>query len=85
MLTIADGNKYQNLLNVMAKAFVESNLSWAEVEEIGYRMASQGRTFTNVVTELKLTQKVSRDMPAMMTMVDKRSIVLARQSKRGRA
>ncbi|OLP17099.1 alpha/beta hydrolase [Leptolyngbya sp. 'hensonii'] len=78
MMTVADGNKYQNLLITMTKAFVESNLTWAEVEEIGYRMA-MGKTFPAVVAELNLTQKVSRDMPAMMTMVDKRSIVQDRQ------
>lgn len=61
----------------MAKAFVESNLTWAEVEEIGYRMGN-GKTFDKVVAELGWQQKVSRDMPAMMTMVDKRAIAIAR-------
>ncbi|UBF24976.1 alpha/beta fold hydrolase [Kovacikia minuta CCNUW1] len=77
MMTKTEGNRWENLLNVMAKAFVESNLTWAEVEEIGYRMGN-GRTFDQVVAELGWQQKVSRDMPAMMTMVDKRAIAIAR-------
>lgn len=79
MMTKAEGNRFQNLLIVMAQAFIESSLTWAEVEEVGYRMA-QGRTFPAVVADLKLTTKSSKDMPAMMTLVDKRAIV----EKRGR-
>lgn len=74
MLTTAEGNHWQNLLIVMTKAFVESNLTWSEVEEIAIRM-TDGRTFNSVVAELNLQSKVSPDMPAMMTMVDKRSIL----------
>ncbi|MBD2020585.1 alpha/beta fold hydrolase, partial [Leptolyngbya sp. FACHB-36] len=77
MMTQAEGNPWAGVLNSMAKAFVESNLTWAEVEEIGYRM-TDGKTFNTVVAELGLQQNVSPDMPAMMTMVDKRSIVEAR-------
>ena len=77
MMTRQEGNQWENLLNVMAKAFVESNLTWAEVEEIGYRM-TEGKPFNQVVAELKLTDRASRDMPAMMTMVDKRAIAIAR-------
>lgn len=83
MMTQADGNQYQNLLIAITKAFVESNLTWAEVEEIGYRM-SQGRTFNAVVAELNLTSKASRDMPAMMTLVDKRAIALDRNPNQAR-
>jgi carboxylesterase len=84
MMIQAEGNQYQNLLNVMAKAYIQSNLTWAEVQEIGYRM-TQGKTFPAVVNELNLSHQVSADMPAMMTMVDKRSIVQARNpSLRGR-
>jgi esterase/lipase len=81
MMTAAEGNPYQDLLITLSKAYIESDLSWAEVQEIGYRM-TQGKTFNQVVAELKLSQRVSRDMPAMMTMVDKRSIVLAREAAR---
>jgi esterase/lipase len=81
MMTASEGNPYEHLLLTMAKAFVESDLSWAEVEEIAYRM-TQGKTFNTVVTELQLAAKASRDMPAMITMVDKRSIVQSRNRPR---
>ncbi|MDJ0702310.1 MAG: alpha/beta fold hydrolase [Leptolyngbyaceae cyanobacterium MO_188.B28] len=78
MMTESEGNKFQNLLNVMAKAYIESDLTWSEVEEIAYRMTKR-KTFKSVVAELNLQDKVSRDMPAMMTMVDKWSIVVSRE------
>lgn len=85
MMTESEGNDYEHLLNTMAKAYIKSDLTWAEVEEIAYRM-TKGRTFDAVVSELKLTEKVSPEMPAMMTMVDKWSIVVKRElgSKRRR-
>jgi carboxylesterase len=64
----------------MTKAYIESDLTWAEVEEIGYRM-TRGKTFDMAVSELNLTAKVSRDMPAMMTMVDKRAIAISRNPR----
>jgi len=73
MMTTLEGNRWQDLLYVMTKAFVESNLTWAEVEEIAYRM-TEGKTFDQVVQELGLQAKCSPDMPAMITMVDKREI-----------
>ncbi len=77
MTTALEGNKWEEVLNIMAKAFVESSLTWAEVEEIGFRM-TEDKTFDQVVAELGVAAKASPDMPAMMTMVDKRAIVLAR-------
>jgi esterase/lipase len=77
MMTKFEGNNWENLLNVMAKAYVQSDLTWAEVEEIAYRMTA-GKTFPQVVAELKLQAKASPDMPAMITMVDKREIVIKR-------
>jgi carboxylesterase len=71
------------LLITIAKAYVESNLTWAEVEEIGDRMA-QGKTFNTVISELNLTERVSPDMLTMMTLVDKKAIVLARNSRQRR-
>jgi carboxylesterase len=78
MMTALEGNRYQHLLNVMIQAFVESNLTWAEVEEIAYRM-TKNRTFNAVVAELGWQAKCSKDMPAMMTMVDKWAIVVKRE------
>ncbi|MEM8808795.1 MAG: alpha/beta fold hydrolase [Cyanobacteria bacterium P01_G01_bin.38] len=85
MMTEAEGNRYINLLNVMAKAYIESDLTWEAVEEIAYRM-TKGRTFNAVVTELGWEARVSPDMPAMITLVDKWSIAAKRQMslQRGR-
>jgi esterase/lipase len=71
MMTFAEGNDYQNLLIAIAKAYVESDLTWAEVEEIGDRIA-QGETFDTVVAKLNLSQRVSPDMVTMMTMRENR-------------
>lgn len=78
MMTEEEGNTYQDLLNVLAMAFIESNLTWAEITEIGYRM-SKGRTFLDVIDELGWQKKASRDMPAVMTMVDKHAISVERE------
>lgn len=74
MLIKEEGTQWENLLNVMVKAYLQSELTWPEVEEIAYRM-TEGKTFDQVVTELDLKDKASPDMPAMITMMDKRSIV----------
>ncbi|MEB3294532.1 MAG: alpha/beta fold hydrolase [Synechococcales bacterium] len=74
MMVKEEGTQWENLLNVMVKAYVQSQLTWAEVEEIAYRM-TEGKTFPRVVQELGLASKASPDMPAMMTMVNKREIV----------
>lgn len=78
MMTAQEGNRYQHLLNVMIQAFVESDLTWAEVEEIAYRM-TKNRTFNAVVADLGWQAKSAKDMPAMMTMVDKWAIVVKRE------
>ncbi len=68
MMTKAEGNDYQNLLIAIAKAYVESDLTWAEVQEIGDRMR-QGYSFNTVVNELHLSQRVSPDLSTMMIIV----------------
>ena len=80
MMTKEEGNQYQDLLITMTQAFVDSDLSWAEVEEIGYRM-TKDRTFNDVVGELELAGRAAPTMPAMMTMVDKWSIAVKRELK----
>jgi esterase/lipase len=77
MMTKAEGNNWENLLNVMAKAFVQSDLTWAEIEEIAYQM-TEGKTCDQAVAALGLKGKASPDLPAMMTMIDKREIVIKR-------
>ncbi|MBD1825296.1 alpha/beta fold hydrolase [Cyanobacteria bacterium FACHB-DQ100] len=77
MMTKAEGNRWESLLNVIAKAFVQSDLTWAEIEEIAYRM-TEGKTCNQAVAELGLTRKASPDLPALITMLDKREIMIKR-------
>lgn len=65
MMTFIEGNKYRNLLIAIAKAYVESDLTWAEIDEIGDRMM-QGKPFSSIVSELNLTGRVSPDLPTMI-------------------
>lgn len=65
MMTFIEGNKYRNLLIAIAKAYVESDLTWAEVDEIGDRMM-QGKPFSSIVSELNLTGRVSPDLSTMI-------------------
>ena len=68
MMTRAEGDNYIELLIAIAKAYVESDLTWAEAEEICSQM-QQGKTFNNVVNELNLNQRVSADLPTLCTLV----------------
>lgn len=68
MMTKAEGNHYQDLLIAIAKAYVESDLTWGEVEELSYRIR-QGKTFNTVVSELNLNQRVSPDLPTILKAV----------------
>ena len=70
MMTQAEGNDHHYLLIAIAKAYVESDLTWAEVEEIGSRMR-QGYSFNTVINQLNLSQRVSPDLPTMMAMFNK--------------
>jgi pimeloyl-ACP methyl ester carboxylesterase len=77
MMAPEEGNQWTNVMNRMVKAYVESTLTWAEIEEIAYRM-TDGKTFPAVVAELDLADRCSPDMPTLMTMIDKRQIVIDR-------
>jgi carboxylesterase len=77
MMAPEEGNRWTSAMNPMVRAYVGSQLSWVEVEEIAFRM-SDGRMFNDVVVELGLAAKCGPDMPAMLTMVDKRQIAIDR-------
>lgn len=81
MLLKAEGNQWENVLNIMTKAYLESKITWAEVEEIAYQM-TEGKTYPQIIKELGFESKVSADLPALITMVDKREIVEARNPSR---
>ncbi len=69
MMTQAEGNKCQDLLIAIAKAFVESDLTWAEIRETVERIR-RGKPFQAGVSELNLSQQ-SPDLAKMMaTMIN---------------
>ncbi len=74
MMTKAEGNKYLAQLITLAKAYVESDLTWIQIQAIAEQML-QGKTFNDVVTQLNLNQQISPDLPVMMTIIDKQSIL----------
>jgi len=81
MMTKAEGNDYQDLVFAVAKAYVGSDVTWQEVEEIAYQMLFLGKTFDTVVQDLGLTQRVCPDLQTLISLLDKPAIVAARQSK----
>ncbi|MBD2123206.1 carboxylesterase [Trichocoleus sp. FACHB-262] len=80
MMTQAEGNDYQNLLITLAKAFVESNLTWSEVLAIGDRLL-HGNTFDGAVAELNLQQRTAAELSVMMALLDLKAIVAAHQAE----
>jgi esterase/lipase len=68
MMTKAEGNEHVNLVIAIAKAYVESDLTWAEVQAIAAGMA-QGKGFNTVVAELNLSQRVSPDLPTILQLM----------------
>lgn len=74
MMTKLEGNSYVGLLNTVAKAYLESDVSWNQVLEIGSRIL-QGENFYNAVNELGLMKKVSPDLSVMLSVMDKQVTV----------
>ncbi|HEY9751172.1 MAG TPA: hypothetical protein V6C63_20985, partial [Allocoleopsis sp.] len=72
-------NQYQNLLITLAKAFVESNLTWAEVLAIGDRLL-HGHTFEDAVAVLNLQARTAPELSVMMAMLDPKAIIAAHQA-----
>ena len=69
MLTMAEGNQHRDLLMAIARAYIESDLTWAEVEAIKERMR-QGDTFTDAIAQLHLQQRVAPELATMMAFID---------------
>ncbi len=75
MTTQAEGNAWESVLSTIAKAYVESDLSWEEITAIALEMLD-GKTCDAAVNDLNFQAKASPDLPAMMTMIDKRQIFI---------
>ncbi len=76
MMTKAEGNKYQDLLITLAKAYVESDLTWDEVIKVGYQIL-QGKTFEAAVSELDLVERVTPDLSVLLAVMDEKMIIEA--------
>lgn len=68
MMTEEEGNHSFALLVSIAKSYVESSLTWAEVESIRDRIR-QGETFDRAISELMLQRRTSPELRTMLTLV----------------
>jgi pimeloyl-ACP methyl ester carboxylesterase len=75
MMTAAEGNAHEQLLIQLAKAYIESDLTWAELRQIALRMAN-GESCATAVKALKLQPRVSPALPTLMTMLDIRQFTI---------
>ncbi len=66
MMTRAEGNPHADLPIAIAKAYVESDLTWNEVTTLS-ECLQQGETLESIATQLNLSQQISHDTPAMLT------------------
>jgi esterase/lipase len=74
MMTKAEGNKYQDLLITLAKAYVESDITWNELIKVGYFIL-QGKTFDVAVNELDLVERVTPDLSVLLAVMDEKMII----------
>jgi esterase/lipase len=68
MMTQEEGNRCLDLLIAIARSYVESDLTWFELEEIRDRV-SEGKTFNSVINELTLECRASPDLQTLTTIV----------------
>ena len=73
MMTKAEGNKYQDLLITLVKAYVESDITWDEVIKIGYQIL-QGKTFDVAVSKLDLVD-ITPDLSVLLAVMDDKLII----------
>ncbi|MGI8504191.1 MAG: alpha/beta hydrolase [Hassallia sp.] len=74
MMTKAEGNKYQDLLITLVKAYVESDITWNELIKVGYQIL-QGKTFEAAVSELDLVDRVTPDLSVLLAVMDDKMII----------
>ncbi|MEB3179377.1 MAG: alpha/beta fold hydrolase [Nostocaceae cyanobacterium] len=80
MMTKQEGNNYPNLLTALTKAFVESDISWNKLIEIGYQIL-EGNTFDNAVNIVNSSQKVDPNVAVLLTVMDNQTIVDGHNTK----
>ncbi len=75
MMTQAEGNNYEQLLVQLAKAYIEADLTWAELKKIALRMAKD-ESCVSAVKVLGLEKRGAAGLPTVMTMLDIRQFVV---------
>ncbi|MDZ8185742.1 MAG: alpha/beta fold hydrolase [Nostoc sp. ChiSLP02] len=66
MMTKLEDNDYEELVITLAKAFVESNLTWVEFEQMAKRI-TEGHTDDQIMREFNVDAQVFQQLSAMMT------------------
>jgi alpha-beta hydrolase superfamily lysophospholipase len=66
MMTKMEDNDYEELVITIAKAFVESDLTWTEFQQMAKRIV-QGEGYDKIQQELNLSTQASLQLSAMMT------------------
>jgi esterase/lipase len=66
MMTRAEGNDCLDLLIAVTRAYIESDLTWSEVQEISDRVR-QGQCFEATIAELNLGRRASPDLLSLVT------------------
>ncbi|MDZ7957547.1 MAG: alpha/beta fold hydrolase [Aulosira sp. DedQUE10] len=66
MMTKLEDNDYEELVITLAKAFVDSDLTWAQFQQIANRIV-QGEAYEQIKQELNLDGLASQQLSAMMT------------------
>ncbi|MDF5706114.1 MAG: alpha/beta fold hydrolase [Nostoc sp. S4] len=66
MMTKLEDNDYEEFVITLAKAFVESDLTWIEFEQIVKQIA-QGQPYDQIMQEFNVDSQVSQQLSAMMT------------------
>lgn len=70
MMTEAEGNKYISLLLAIAKAYTQSDITWAEFEAIRDLM-QRGYSYNLAIEQLHLEGRVSPDLSTMTIVIDR--------------
>jgi esterase/lipase len=66
MMTKLEDNDYEELVITLAKAFVESDLTWVEFEQMA-NLIAQGQAYDQIMLKFNLDGQVSQQLFAMMT------------------
>lgn len=73
MMTEPEGNEHLDLLITISKAYVESEVTWGELQKIAGLML-KGESFGTAVKKLNLDRQISADLRVMMETIDKQPI-----------